>query len=122
MGEIELSITKMEREIEILKRQKLGIDSEINKLSKKSLTIENKINGFQELINSLKPRNIRISTHALLRYVERILGINLDEIKKKILTKEIEENYYRLGNGKYHNGSFTLLINNDTVVTITTRE
>lgn len=122
MGEIEQNITKYEREIDILRRKKVGIDSEKNKLEKQSIELDNKILGLQELIKSLKPRNIRISTHALLRYIERILKIDIEEIKRKIINKDIEQSYYQLGDGKYHNGNITLLINNDTVVTITNKE
>jgi hypothetical protein len=122
VGEIEQNITKYEREIDILRRKKVGIDSEKNKLEKQSIELDNKILGLQELIKSLKPRNIRISTHALLRYIERILKIDIEEIKRKIINKDIEQSYYQLGDGKYHNGNITLLINNDTVVTITNKE
>jgi hypothetical protein len=129
VGEIEQNIERYEREIDILKKKKVGVDIELKRKkaafdaeTKKMIEIDNKIIGLEELIKSLKPRNIRISTHALLRYVERILKIDLEEIKRKIINKDIEQSYYQLGDGKYHNGNITLLINNDTVVTITNKE
>ncbi len=129
MGEIEQNIERYEREIDILKKKKTGIDVELKRKKaafdaemKKVIEIDNKIIGLEELIKSLKPRNIRISTHALLRYIERILKIDIEEIKRKIINKDIEQSYYQLGDGKYHNGNITLLINNDTVVTITNKE
>ena len=118
MGEIELNLERYQRELRILEQKKLGIYASLNKLEKDKIKVENEISGIQQIINSLKIREIKISSHCILRYFERILGYNLDEIKAKILTDKIKEQYFILGDGNYQNGNFYLVIKNDTVITL----
>jgi hypothetical protein len=118
MGEIELNLEKYQRELKILEKKKGVIYSELNKLEKEKVKIENEIYNVNSLINSLKIREIKISSHCMLRYFERILGYNLDEIKQNILTPKIKEQYFILGDGNYQNGNFVLVIKNDTVITL----
>jgi len=42
-----------------------------------------------------------VTEHALLRYVERVYGINLEEIKASILTPTTVKAIKTLGSGKY---------------------
>ena len=42
-----------------------------------------------------------VSEHALLRYIERKMDFDLDEIKKEILTDDLKIMIKKLGNGKY---------------------
>ena len=118
MGEIELNLEKYQRELRILEQKKIGIYASLNKLEKDKIKVENEISGIQQIINSLKIREIKISSHCILRYFEMILGYNLDEIKAKILTDKIKEQYFVLGDGNYQNGNFALVIKNDTVITL----
>ena len=118
MGEIELNLEKYQRELRILEKKKCAVCSELNKLEKDKVKLENEIYNLNTLINSLKIREIKISSHCILRYFERILGYNLDEIKAKILTDKIKEQYFVLGDGNYQNGNYILVIKNDTVITL----
>jgi chromosome segregation ATPase len=118
MGEIEFNLEKYKRELKILEKKRNGVCSELNKLEKERMKLENEIYNLNTLINSLKIREIKISSHCMLRYFERILGYNLDEIKQNILTNKIKEQYFILGDGNYQNGNFVLVIKNDTVITL----
>jgi hypothetical protein len=118
MGDLEQNIEKYLREIEILKRKKEGVDSKVKKLQLEQQNIDNQIDSLQEYINKLKIKEVKVSNHAVLRYFERILNYDLNEIRQKILTKEIQENYLLLGDGQYQNGEIILVIKNDTVITI----
>jgi len=59
-----------------------------------------------------------VSEHALLRAIERKLNINLDEVKKEILTDTVKEQIKIIGNGKIPQGEYTLIIKNNVVVSI----
>ena len=63
--------------------------------------------------------NFTITDHALIRYFERILGVDLTEIKKK-LTAEVGGVAVKLGDGKYplSEGGQAVVLNNK-IVTIT---
>jgi hypothetical protein len=61
---------------------------------------------------------IVVSNHALLRFAERVLKIDFEEIKKSILSDQVLRLYKELGNGKYPNGTYHVVIENNCVKTI----
>jgi len=51
-----------------------------------------------------KPTTPEVSEHAILRYVERVLDINIENIKKEILSEDVVDMVKKLGgNGGYPN-------------------
>ena len=105
---------KLQSEIEAIK-----IEREI--LNNKLQSAERNLGKIREEIKKLKEGNkIIVSEHAMLRYIERVLGINLKEIEKRILTDEVKEQYKIVGNGRFPiNDEFRALIRDHVVVTIT---
>ena len=68
----------------------------------------------------MEGNKIFVSEHAMLRYIERVLGIDLKEIERRILTDEVKEQYKIVGNGRFPiNDEFRALIRDNVVVTIT---
>ena len=65
---------------------------------------------------------ITVSEHALLRYCERVLNIDLEEAKQAILSDSVVDLMAKLGNnnGEYpvKEGGFKIVVKNKTVVTI----
>lgn len=61
-----------------------------------------------------------VSEHAIIRYIERVLGISIDEISQKILGNEIEKQIETLGNGTYpiNDNEFKIVVKDNVVVTI----
>ena len=58
-------------------------------------------------VKKLKEGNkVIVSEHAMLRYIERVLGIDLKEIENRILTDEIKEQLKQL-----EVGDFPLMMN-----------
>ncbi|BBM56752.1 hypothetical protein JMUB4039_0730 [Leptotrichia trevisanii] len=56
----------------------------------------------------------------MLRFIERVLGIDLKEIENRILTDEIKEQYKIVGSRRFSiNDEFRTLIRDNVVVTIT---
>lgn len=47
------------------------------------------------------PIDIAVTDHAIIRYIERIEGRNLNEIRKKLITSKICEQVETLGEGFY---------------------
>lgn len=67
-----------------------------------------------------KKQEITISDHAMVRYLERVKGIDIEEIRKEILTENVLDLIKTLGdNGSYPNKNFKLVVRNKNVVTIT---
>ena len=68
--------------------------------------------GLMTIKRRVKKRNkVIVSEHAMLRYIERVLGIDLKEIENRILTDEIKEQYKIIGSGRFSiNDEFRTLI------------
>jgi hypothetical protein len=61
-----------------------------------------------------------VSEHALLRWVERVKGINLEEIKQEMLNPFVLNQINTLGgNGTVVGENFSLKMRNNTITTVT---
>lgn len=65
------------------------------------------------------PTEIKISDHALMRYCERALGINFEDIKSAMVTDELKGYIKALGTtGTYPLGKLQVVVKDNTIVTI----
>jgi hypothetical protein len=70
-------------------------------------------------IDTLKGKELIVSEHALLRYIERFVGVDTDSLKKDILNQELVTKHRQLGDGKYPiDGSIKAVIKSNVVVSI----
>lgn len=63
---------------------------------------------------------LTVSEHAIIRYIERVIGIQRDDIAGKILTPEIQQIHKEMGNGKFpiEDGKARVVIKDNVIVTI----
>lgn len=99
-------------EIEDIKGKKKEIDKNLEIKRKKLEGVKAKIANAQE--------SVIISEHAVIRYIERVLGIDIKEIEKKIVDEETEKIIREMRPCRIHRGEFSILIKDNTVTTITT--
>lgn len=84
-------------------------DSELRKLEDE---YKKELEGQKEII---------ITEHAYLRYFERVLGYDLDEVRGDILEHRVEQMINNLKTGKFpHREKFRLVVKNRVIVTIET--
>ena len=78
------------------------------------------IERVKEQIKDIENNNdVRVSEHAIVRYLERVKGLDVEEVKKEILTCEVLELIAHLGgSGSYPNKDFNVVMKNYTVTTI----
>lgn len=72
-------------------------------------------------IQGLRDSEIVVSEHAIIRYLERAMEIDIEEIKSKILTSDNLIIIKNMGNGKYpiSNGAgLKAVVKNNTVVSV----
>lgn len=62
---------------------------------------------------------IVISEHAYLRYLERGMGVDLVEVRRKMLTPLAEATISAMGTCKIKSNGLTLVVKNRTVVSVT---
>lgn len=74
-----------------------------------------------ELAQKLNPKDLIVSEHAILRYLERVEGFDLDRVRKILLDRQIIDCYKKLGNnGEYpsHDSTFKVKIKNNVITTV----
>jgi septation ring formation regulator EzrA len=80
---------------------------------------QNDLAQLKHRIKTLQNKEVIVSEHALLRYIERVMGVDLEEIKNQVLGPETLALIGKLGNGKYPIGNgVRAVVKNNTVVTI----
>jgi len=101
------------------KRKLLNI--EITDKQKESAAIKKKIDFLQREIERLKkktPSNIVISEHAMLRYIERVLGIDLTELQNKIVPPDKLDEIKLIGNGTFSINDHKVTVKDGVIVTV----
>lgn len=87
-----------------------------------SANIKKRLNDLRIKIEEIQSnsKDIIVTEHAQLRYIERVIGIDLVELKEKILPKETRELIDKAlrANGKYPAGEHRVVISDKTVVTV----
>lgn len=99
-------------ELELIKHKK-RIQKDYNTKRDEITTLNQKIKNIEE-----SNKDIVVSEHDILRYLERVKGIDIEELKKEIITEQVENLVNVLGgNGKYPNNNIQLIMKNFTVTT-----
>ena len=80
--------------------------------------ISSQINTIKQKIESIKGREPIVTEHAMLRYIERVLGINLEEVKMQILNEKTLAMINSLGSGKFPGDGYKVVVKNRSVITI----
>ena len=89
----------------------------------KTRTLRGKIKGVEKSIQRLTQKEIVVTEHAMLRYIERVLKLDLEEVRKRILSPKVRGYIDELGSGKFpQNGEETnkyrVVVKNRVVTTI----
>lgn len=120
MKQLESIKTKLQGEIEGLKTQKSNISKEITLKQNHVQEIVKKI----KILSQGKENEIIISEHAILRYIERVLAIPLEEINQKLLPDKLMEQIKILGDGSYpvEEGKYRIIVKDNVIVTVITED
>lgn len=74
----------------------------------------------QELAKLKYTDGIRVSDHALVRYLERVEGVDFTAVKQKIVNENLMNVVNTLGgNGKFPQDGYTVVMQKNIIVTIT---
>lgn len=106
-------LTKQKSEVEMIEREKELVEERLDIATKR-------LNEMKKEFNELKKnKKMIVSEHAILRYLERTLGLDLKMIENEILTDDVVKQYKVLGNGKYPMGNgYKAVIKDNVVLTI----
>ncbi len=105
-----------------LQAEKKVLGQEINDKQGQFGIFNRKIKELQENIEALKkraPKNIVVTEHAMLRYLERVDGLDLQELHDRILTPESQTIIDKLGTCRINTPDEVVLVVRDkNVITI----
>jgi chromosome segregation ATPase len=116
---------KMNIELKSLQTRKAQLEVEITQLMNSRKDVQKKLdeknaalNGITRQIQNIADKKPIISEHALLRYAERVLGIDFESIKKDILSEQNVAIIDTLRSGIIPVKNFKLIVKDKVIVTI----
>jgi predicted transcriptional regulator len=119
---------KQAQELKALKTRSVKLDSEYKELMKDVTELDRRRERIEKQRKELKAKikqmeasdNIVVTEHAILRYLERIMNIDIEELRAEILTDKTRQQIKTLGNGRYplEKGGKAVVKNNSIVSVI----
>ena len=121
-----MSVKQAETLIQLQSRQsqlEADVDDNLTALKKAQFRYEESkrdLVSVKSEIKALQSTNISVSEHAIVRYMERAMGFDIEEIRRKIVTDELIKLHGKLGNkGKYPIGDgLRAVVDNNVVITV----
>lgn len=94
--------------------------SEVSNTQKDLALLQKQADGIKTKLQSLATKDRpAVSEHAMLRYMERIMGMDIKQVEMSILNDSITKMISELGNGTYpHHEGFKVVVKNNVIVTI----
>jgi hypothetical protein len=93
------------------------VEKEINALITEKKLLEKQVSTTQKEINAITT-NVVITDHAIIRYFERILGYDINDIKNKILPDHAKDSILQLGDCELVINNFKIVVQSSHVVTV----
>lgn len=90
---------------------------EANRVTDRARTKVNTIKGQIAALEE-STKDVIVTEHAILRYIERVYGIDLEEIRETMLSGGVRELIDQFGSGKIPCEGGRLIVKNRTVVTV----
>lgn len=116
LKQLQSQLSTLEGKRNVLKNQVENIQQELSLANSQMQKIKNEINRLQ----MFEIKEINISEHAILRYIERVLMIDIEQIKSNVITDELKKLVSVLGgSGSYPVKDFKVVMVNKTITTIT---
>jgi predicted transcriptional regulator len=89
------------------------INSELSSMLAHHNSLESRLKDLQS-----KEAGLVVTEHAMLRYLERVIGLDLNDIREEIITDQLKKQWGALGSGKYPVKNFKVVIKQNMIVTI----
>lgn len=116
----EQEVKGLESQLKVLIGKREAKKTEVARIQREYQEIIKSEKNLAEKISTIKEnKGITVTEHAILRYLERVKGVDLKEVEDEILTESLRTNVSVLGgNGKYPLVGCRAVLKNGTVVTI----
>ena len=95
------------------------VRQEISRTSRRENEIKQTIDTIEKQIKHLTTVRPTVSEHALIRYVERVLDVDMEDLSTRILSPETLATIKAIGSGRIPYGDhYELIVKNNVVVSI----
>lgn len=109
---LQVQLNRTAEELREAEREKFAWSEKVSQL-------RNRIQRIRQEIDSLSEKELVVSEHAMLRYFERVLGYDLEEVKSRIINEKIRNQIETVGNsGTFPNDGFRVRLEKGVAVTI----
>lgn len=122
MSELTTATTRKQLETQ-LKVQKGELDAKKTMLTSLMKEYQQKLRAVESLQKKIEKMGGDgppvITDHAMLRYMERVMGLDVEGLRAKLITPAIQKMIDTLGgNGQYPGDGYVLVMKNNAVTTI----
>lgn len=121
MSELE----KLKEKMEFHEAELVRLKTEKHNLKSKTQSTIDTLKDLATKIDELErsQKDIFVTDHAILRYLERIDGMDIEAIRKKIATEQVSKLIHQLGNGVFPvNDIFKITVNDKKITTVLLNE
>lgn len=111
-----MELEQLQEDEKRLQREISNLNKRLNKLQQEKIEKYDKLKEIQrniEVINS----DVIVTDHSIVRYFERVLGYNIEEIRLRICPPRVKEQIKVLTNCKIPVENFEIVAKNNKVVT-----
>lgn len=112
-----LSVKQLERRIADLNGEVTELQLKQSVTAKQIMEAKGKCGKLRATLRS-KTANLVVSEHAMLRYLERVELVDLQEIAALVLPEDKKETIKTLGSGKYPINDHRVVVVDNVVVTV----
>jgi ABC-type lipoprotein release transport system permease subunit len=109
-------------QVQLKQAEALVSTSEIETKScqKREAEARRQLKSLQERVKQLEANNAEpiVSEHAILRYLERVKGIDVEAIKQEILDENASKHIKFAKNGTLKRAAYSLIFRNNVIVTV----
>lgn len=113
--QLQILIVDWEKDVSKLEKERKDLDKRLHSLHCSIDRTKKKIKQLQETAE--EPL---ISDHAIIRYLERVKGFDIEAIKKEMMPDKLRNVIGTLNSGKFPTGEFTAVVRDKLVVTVVT--
>lgn len=108
---LQTRLRKAEAILEALRDEQRGV-------SRRMTEAQATVDLLRRHIAALQNAGVVITEHAMLRYLQRVHGIDLEQVQREMLPANVEERIRTLGSGLFPVDGFSLRVRDGQVVTV----
>lgn len=113
-------IKSINTQIKQLESSLQTLNEDVRTKQKAASAMSNRVTALKEKLLNIQTHTATpiISEHAILRYLERVKGVDIEELKNEILDHNTVAQIKFAGNCTIKKANYTLVVKNNTIITI----